>query len=332
MDATHGREEADLNALLTSQTARCSLGQALRLLTLAQSDTDEERREFLQHRVRMRPWLSLAFPATELERIKLDATPVELSNTFFGLYSTLGPLPTFYTEDLLEEERNDESVVRDFLDIINQHLNYYLHLATLFPKLARKTEEQHNPLMQDLLHALMAQAHESLRPEGPPQVAVLPLMAQRVKSAQGLENYLAWGLRLRDVVVEQAVEARVALHKDQRCVLGMQACTLGEDATIGSYITDFTGKFRIHLHNLAEDVLRDFLPGGARHEALRLSVARYSNLPLQYDVVLHPCEQAVSPLRLGETSRMGSYVTAFGPANLQPVTVFYSQPAHGGQD
>ena len=70
-----------------------------------------------QERVRIRPELSLAFPAADVAKVERDGDNLRVTATFLGLYGPSSPLPTFYTEDLMEESSNDESVFRDFLDI-----------------------------------------------------------------------------------------------------------------------------------------------------------------------------------------------------------------------
>jgi predicted component of type VI protein secretion system len=54
-----------------------------------------------------------------------------LETTLFGLYSTQGPLPTLHTEELLDEACLDQSVVKDFLDLIDNRLARYLYQAEL---------------------------------------------------------------------------------------------------------------------------------------------------------------------------------------------------------
>ena len=75
-----------------------------------------------QERVRVRPDLSLAFPASDVVRVEQDGTDLLVETTFLGLYGSSSPLPTHYTEDLMDEASADSSVSRDFLDILHQRL------------------------------------------------------------------------------------------------------------------------------------------------------------------------------------------------------------------
>ncbi len=54
--------------------------------------------------VRIRPHLGLGFPQRDINHIERDASGrYRIEANFFGLYGVTSPLPTFYTEDLIEE-------------------------------------------------------------------------------------------------------------------------------------------------------------------------------------------------------------------------------------
>ena len=77
-------------------------------------------------RVRIRPLLSMSFPASDIARVESQEMPdgkerFRLDVTFMGLYGASSPLPSFYTEDLIRLE-NDESLLRGFLDLFHHRL------------------------------------------------------------------------------------------------------------------------------------------------------------------------------------------------------------------
>lgn len=309
-------------------------GQALRLLGMTHFGDYAAWLRFMQGHVRVRSWLSLAFPATELADIRRtdegdtpDQPSVLLTGTGFGLYGTMGPLPTFYTEELLEEARHDESVSRDFLDILNIRLNHCLHLVTLWRKLYQRETELGDPRATHVLHCLMGQAYAGLRPEGPPQVAVLRLLLQHTRSAMGLEEYCTHALGVAGegvcVRVEQCVRRVAAIPQRQRCRLGEANATLGQDAVLGEQIEDHAGKFRLHLEGLSREGMARFLPFASGYAELQGHVRRFLDVPLEFDVVLHPeCEPGEAGAfrqRLG--APLGGYVfVQEGP--LPPVTIY----------
>ena len=282
---------------------RFSLGQALRLLDLFSREKEANVRP-LEH-VRIRPWLSLAFPPCDLteatERtlseetendedadVQLNAacvpeeTPVDneqvwedrrtsapssehsserkktrpkkgtkhlLTTAVLGLYSTLGPLPTLYTEELLEEARHDESVSRDFLDIINNHLAHIHYLAGFHNHLERRTLENKNRDAAFVQFCLMGEAPLSLRDADSPRTLLIHLLCRSIHSASDLERYLRAVLNCTDISVEQCVERRAPIDKRDQICLGRTNTVLGQSTTLGSEIRDSTGKFRIHIYS-----------------------------------------------------------------------------------
>ena len=79
--------------------------------------------------IRVRANLSLGFPDTDIDCIEPmpgrapggdDA--LRITANFFGLYGVSSPLPTFYTEDLLDDQREGRHARREFFDILHASL------------------------------------------------------------------------------------------------------------------------------------------------------------------------------------------------------------------
>ncbi|MGB9701073.1 MAG: type VI secretion system baseplate subunit TssG, partial [Thermodesulfobacteriota bacterium] len=99
-----------------------SFFQALRLLRRLTKGIEQPSPEGRGH-IKIRPHLSLAFPPADIAQIEENAEDpfsFTVTATFLGLYGSSSPLPTFYTEDLLAEAMEEETVTRDFIDIFNQ--------------------------------------------------------------------------------------------------------------------------------------------------------------------------------------------------------------------
>ena len=97
----------------------------LRLFAMRASGTQTSPSDF-REKIRIKPNLSMAFPASDVESIEQLAVPEDphflITVNFLGLYGSASPLPTFYTEDLIDEAAEDESVSRDFIDILNERI------------------------------------------------------------------------------------------------------------------------------------------------------------------------------------------------------------------
>lgn len=310
MDAASGHTPADLSGLLRDHLRELTLGQALRLLERAHAESPEP--PSFEEDVVIRPHLSLAFPAADITEMRMppDSAPVDppawrLTTTLLGLYGTMGPLPTFYTEELLDEARADESLSRDFLDILNNRLYHLLYAAERQNRLARRLTEHGDQRAAHLLHCLMSRPEHG---EAMPSIATAELLVCRHRSALRLQRSLASLLRRTDVRVEECVERRVPIATEQRCRPGTANAVLGETAVLGSELRDSTGLFRIHLDAVLPEEMPDFLHGGRSCRRIEEHVREYVRHSLEFELVLHPAPCPPRRTELGENSRLGFFL------------------------
>ena len=324
---SEAREQAaDLERRLISEPQRFTMMQALWLSGVLNAGTADGIDQFLRRGVRVVPWLSLAFPPAEVvsvEKREEDGQAVyRVTVPYYGLYSTMGALPTFYTEELLDEAREDESISRDFLDILNNHLYHLLYAANRHGDIARRTVESANRSAEFIQYCLIGQAEEELRDPSLHALAIADLLAQRSRSAIRLERYLAFVLWRGGVEVEQCVERRAPVPEPQRCALGVRGCRVGEDAVGGDSVVYSTGNFRVHLRGVKPSEASEFLPGREGYGAFRERVERYLDSPQEFDLVLHPDGSAPQPSALGEGARLGFFL---GGTAEQPVRISWTE-------
>lgn len=218
----------DLLNELENKPERFNLAQALRIIILTNGKNYAECLQYLKHKILVKSWLSLAFPSKSIISFKHNQNDNNSNNnsynsynnnynydytleqTEFGLYSTLGPLPTFYTEELLEDLRNDEPVSRDFLDIINNHLyklNYQVSLQYKFSRCYYELQDYHvinivKNLLGEATHNLNNSIEENNK-NNPNNLftnsiplAFLPFLMYKEKTADNLEIFLTQILNL----------------------------------------------------------------------------------------------------------------------------------------
>ena len=336
MATAHGRPAAALKNTLLDQPDRFSLTQALRLLALDLRAQGLSQEDALRH-VGIVPWLSLAWPPAEVTGLRVEwesgedapgaeAPSYTLETPLFGLYSTQGPLPTLYTEELLDNARVELFAVKDFLDLINNRLAHAWCRADLHYNHPRRLIEQGDPTVERVLNGLMGRAYPELRPDDlpRPQAAEL-LLAPR--TATGLAAYIAFELDWPHVEVEECVPRHAPIPEDQRCALGRANCSLGKDSFVGSEIPDVSGKIRIHLRELPEAELQNQLSGMPGHAALTTCVRHYMDAALDFDIVLHPAVEIPENHVLGSTLRVGCHLPPRCAAPRQPVTVYRRPPS-----
>ncbi|WP_165176430.1 type VI secretion system baseplate subunit TssG [Desulfovibrio sp. ZJ369] len=293
-----------------------SFVQAVRVLHAAYG-AGESVMDFLRARVRVRPHLSLAFPPRDvvsLERISPGGTPApdgaagqSLGDTFritvsvMGLYGAASPLPTFYTEDLLAEAREDGAAGRDFLDVLNAGLfGLFLWGGWFRYHPLRALEEQRDTALLERMFSLAGLGDPDLRQSVAQPRGLLPLagiLSQFPRSAAGLGAFLSSRLKVR-VRIRQCVWRQAALPEEQRCRLdGGKA--LGQDAILGSRVDDANGKIGILLEGLTREDLPRFAHDGEGCAQLRAFMDFYCTEPLDADIHLEMAPGLCRGARLG---------------------------------
>lgn len=307
----------DLGAAFVRDGAAFAYFQALRLM---------RRQEAALGRpvtIRVRPKLSLGFPDTDLDRI--EALPGDedgqgagwrVTANFFGLYGVASPLPTFYSEDLLDDAREGQRARREFLDIFHHALYPQLFLAWRKYRLPLRAGEERDPVALGAFYAFaglgLAPQRQKL-PRAPHLLRHLGLFAMHTRSALGLQTLLADALAPARVAIEACVTQQLPIPAGQRLRLGMQAHALGETSHLGARIEDSDNLLRVSLGGLPAGLFQQLLPGAEGYAQLRFLIRFYLTRPLQVDVALGlaPGERRGAQLGGGDG---GARAPAHGPA------------------
>ena len=289
-----------------------SFSQAVRLLRSAYGPAGSRGdRFFFENQLRVRPYLSLGFPPTDLVDIvrmgveEEELPSFKLTATFLGLYGPSSPLPSYYTEELLDEQNNDKSVSRDFLDIFN-HVFFILYLlADKHYSLSRMVCEENDPDIIQRLFCLAGLAEpeliqDSLHNQGA-LLRSIGLLTQFPRSSAGLRGLLA-DRTGQQVYIHQCSSRLARIPRDQRCCLAENSCSLGRDTWIGTQAHDDQGKIRIIIGPMDADSFILGLPGKPNHDELIMLICFYLTQPLEFDLeaVMLPGEARAA--RLGENN------------------------------
>ncbi|OQX20448.1 MAG: hypothetical protein BWK76_01235 [Desulfobulbaceae bacterium A2] len=283
----------DLKLSLLKEGHAYAFFQAVRLLRYAvahEHQADDMREEGATlPQLRILPNLSLAFPAADIEKIEELATETrsrfQMTVNFFGLYGVASPLPTFYTEDLLDQVDTDLRAGKDFLDIIHQRLYALLYHAWLKYRLFLQVNEERASEHLTRLFCLLGLGEPILREgmEQPEQLLrYLGLFAHTTRSALGLKTLLEDALQL-PVEILPCLPRKARIPVDQRIRLG-GGPPLGEDSFLGEEMDDRMGKFRLQVGPLNEQEYRAFIPGSTKYNRLVFMTNLYVLDPLDYDI------------------------------------------------
>jgi type VI secretion system protein ImpH len=260
--------------------------------------------------IRVKPNLSLAFPSSDVETVEEQEDHEDqrflITANFLGLYGSSSPLPTFYTEDLIDEELQDESVARDFIDITNQRLfallfrcwsKYRLHLKVLEEKSQQQIEQ---------LFCLLGLGETLLRQDIPEPYKLLRyigLFTQFPRSAMGLKTLLQNALAEISVEVIPCIQRKAKIPDSQTLRTGISGSSLGVNSYLGNEIDDRMGKFRLQLGPLRRTDFHKFIPGTDGFKWLTFLTEMYIVEPLVFDVELIMASGEARTVCLGDPSR-----------------------------
>ncbi len=307
---TERRESPSILNRLLAAPRTFSFIQAVKLLRRAHGQPGKEgERAFLRDQLRIRPHLSLGFPATDLDAISelpadaATARRFQLTANFLGLYGPSSPLPTFYTEELLDEQREDQSVSRDFLDVVNHGFFVLYVLADHHYKLIHQVCEEQDQDVLTRLYALAGLGHPELlqRPFRHPGALLraIGLLTQFPRSAAGLKCLLADQLDA-GVAITQCQPRTAEIPLDQQWQLGEGNGVLGETTWIGSQVGDAMGKIHIRIGPLRATTFRRYRLGGPDYDELVMLIRFWCTQPLEFDLELILSPDEARPARLGD--------------------------------
>ncbi|MFW5488961.1 MAG: type VI secretion system baseplate subunit TssG [Desulfovibrio sp.] len=293
---------------LLTKSKSFSYVQALRLLKLLKGKrTAGDLEDFLTKRLRVRPELTLGFPGTDIVSLEKEETRTgerwNMTTGFLGLYGSSSPLPTYYTEDLLDEAQNDHSVSREFLDIFNHRFYALMFLCWSKYRTFLRVIEEEDPASLDMLFCLLGLGVPELREELDNPVQALRYMGLFLhwpRSATGLQALVSDILKTH-ARIESCVPRRATIPRDQRMCLGKSNTTLGEDAYLGREIFDRMNKFRIQVDGLDAEHFHNTLPGSETFKQLSVMTGLYLSAPLECELEVAPIKEEACTACLGGT-------------------------------
>lgn len=306
-DASRG-PSPDLERDLFANAPSFGFFQAMRLLRLlfTRESGHDTGTAFFRENLRVRPHLSLSFPGTDLTRLEKDekdGRPLYRSTvSFLGLYGSSSPLPTFYTEDLIDQVTDDVTVVRDFVDIVNSPFYPLLIQAWLKYRLFFQVDGLSDKANISRLFCLFGLGSVELRDRvtNPRRLLrYIGLFSLWPRSATGLKTLISDVLGGAKVSVIPNLERRVPIPGDQRCLLGLQAASLGSDVHIGREIADRQGRFALAVGPLDEETFHGCLPGTETFAWVEELLRLYLAVPLDCRLEISLRREEVSPARLG---------------------------------
>jgi type VI secretion system protein ImpH len=330
--------KASLKQELLEKGHAFSFFQVIRLLRLftLQSTQAKTPSSDLSQTIQIKPNLSLAFPASDVESVREIGDHKDfqflITANFLGLYGPTSPLPTFYTEELIDEAADDESVSKDFIDTLNQRLFALLFECWEKYRQSLQIVEEKNPAYMDRLYCLLGLGEKSFRKhitEPYRLLRYIGLFTQFPHTAMALKTLLNDALGGTAVEVIPCVEQTAKIPENQTLRLAISGCHLGIDSYLGDELIDRMGKFRISLGPLNRSEFKRFSPGTDDFSRVSSLTDLYFVEPLEYEIEIILAEGAAQSVSLGDAMRatLGVDSWIFSSAELGEVRAIFN-PQH----
>jgi type VI secretion system protein ImpH len=301
---------------LLSEPQRFEFFQAVRILERVLSKSETRVDQTVARRVTFHNSLSLNFPASEIENLEafsINGDPLDTSATishavvmeelgeikltpaFMGLLGMSGTLPFSYTERIAERETYfRDRAARGFLDIFTNRAVALYYAAWKKHRLAIQYELDRQERFLPLVMSLAGLGFPSLRDrlnEGEGAIFDQAIahyaggVRQRPASVAMTQKILADYFEV-PMRIEQFVGHWYHVPKDQCSKLGSGNALLGKTALAGTRVWQRDLRVRLWVGPLTRKQFNEFLPGGARAEALSRWLGLLTGVCLEYEVRL----------------------------------------------
>jgi type VI secretion system protein ImpH len=302
---------AVLTEHLSAAPYRYRFAQLLNLLVRMLRQQGIPYRQAFSRVLRFRNSLSLAFPASEIEGMQVDATDdagtprIHITPSFIGLLGASGTLPLHDTERAATKANlgADESW-KPFVDLFSNRVIGLFYDAWGKYRVEHSLDTRGQDDLLPLLSALGGLRPASFGPVRP--YASIPaevagyyagLLRTRPIAASSVERVLGeyFGVPVR---VEEFVGAWDPIPEKIRSTLGVTDPTLGFGAVLGTRAWRNDLRVRLHIGPLDDETAKAFLPNGRSHAALKEMVSLFAVPSVQYEVRLLLDKPCLKPLSL----------------------------------
>jgi type VI secretion system protein ImpH len=263
-----------------------------------------------QESVFLRSAVEMTFPPAEVIALRDGEKRPELDVTVMGLNGPSGVLPGHYSQCVMEELRQKNSALRDFLDIFNHRAMSLLlrsHEKYRLPLAFERAGHEEQDSITAALYALLGWLDPALRRRQPVADATLLFYAghlsQWPRTAGALSAILSDYFE-QPVAVVQFQGRWVELPVPEQTAIARghggygSYAQLGVNVVIGSHIWDIQGAFRIRLGPLDYSEFCAFMPSGPRMAELAALTRSHVGPALSFDVQLILKAQQVPALQL----------------------------------
>jgi type VI secretion system protein ImpH len=298
MADTIGNQSSHLEQNLLERPDRFSFFQALRLLKRFSA-----ARKWPEESVHVQPSLTFEYPGSEIVEANVDEEKQRYNvlASFLGLYGSSSPLPSFYSDDLIDAELDGDDSTKSLFDIFNQRLYELLFQASKKYRLLYSVEDK-SGIGHDFLYNLLGINQKDISrgiPNTTRFLRYIDIFNRHPHSALGLKTILEDALEGLQVDIQQCVPRNVKIPAEQRLKVGKQGNQLGVNAVLGHEVLDHSGKIIISIGPLTGGQFHDLLNNTKKWMTLSFLIQAYLTVPLSCDLKLILAENEAKHPQLG---------------------------------
>ena len=250
-----------------------------------------EQEQLKPLKINITPYLSLDFSGSDIKEMSFDTDKgvVNIVATFLGLYGTVSPLPTFYTEKLIKNVNDNITVEKDFLDMF--HNIFYKKIYDMWAKykLNLMANEFKNDRYIDRTYHLIGLGDKSLRkivPNAKSLIKYAGLFSRKSRSIVSLQVLLQdyFNIKLNVTASKKIINS---IPEGQQLNLGTKNSTLGISSYLGQQAYGYGSNIMVDIYDLNLNQLNLFTLNNEYSRILSFLVKFYCSIPVKCFVKLH---------------------------------------------
>ena len=298
----------ELNEKIKPSVVKYTLPQGVRVaMTHLKELYPKEEPQVLYERLRFKSNPSLSFAKSELSKIEFIETAkgknVELTLNFMGLFGASSPLPSHYSEMILDSSSTDESL-KDFLDLFNHHIQKMIYpiwqRQRYYIQYQSGLEDNFSKYMLSFLGLYSQTQIKSSKLDFQKLLPYVGILSMKQKSAGTLVSILRHYLNHDDLEIVQCVQMNERIPTWQYSSLGEDNCSLGSNALIGESVKTKGSKFQILLKNISFESCYEYSLHGKKMGEVQELMDLALNEPLEHELCLELKKDEIKSCELSQ--------------------------------
>ncbi len=284
----------DINNRIKESTSKYSLPQSIRVVcNYLKKFYPEVSSEMLYKKIIFKANPSLSFQRSEIKNILFINTEsgvkVEMTLNFLGIFGSSSPMPSNYTEMVLDSVDSDR-VLHDFLNLFNHHLQRFVYPIwekhRYYIQYKNDLKDKFSKYILSFLGLYSHSQEVSSSLNLQKLIPYIGILSMKHKSAGTLKSILRHYLSHNDIEIIQCIPSKYKIPSWQYSSLGESNISLGSNFLIGETIVSKNAKFQVLLKNVTSKDLVKYSVLGKKMKELNELISFSLKEPLEHEVCL----------------------------------------------